>query len=166
MNGAIASYDDRDLLARLREGDEKAFIALVRRHHRSLFYLARSFVPSDAVAEEVVQDTWMVVVRGLSKFEGRSSIKTWLYSIVINRARSTGAREYRALPLTTHEAAVDANRFDKKGHWISPPEHFMEDVDDRVVADQMSERIRISLESLPEQQRPGTRSGRSAASRH
>ena len=153
MNGPRTSIGDPDLLTRLREGDREAFIALVRRHNHSLFYLARSFVPSDAVAEEVVQDTWMAVVRGLSRFEGRSSIKTWLASIVVNRARSTGVRENRVPPMTKYEATVDASRFDEKGHWISPPEYFMEDIEDRVIADQLSKRLRSSLESLPERQR-------------
>jgi RNA polymerase sigma-70 factor (ECF subfamily) len=147
------SIDDHELLERLRAGDEEAFVALIGRHNRALFYVARSFVPTDAIAEEVVQDTWMAVVRGLSKFEGRSSIKTWLVRIAINRARSTGARENRVLPLSRSEAAVDPNRFDKTGHWMTPPEYFIEDTEDRVIAGLLSERIRSSLNSLPESQR-------------
>jgi RNA polymerase sigma-70 factor (ECF subfamily) len=115
--------------------------------------VARSFVPTDAIAEEIVQDTWMAVVRGISKFEGRSSIKTWLVRIAINRARSTGARENRVLPLSRSEAAVDPNRFDKTGHWMTPPKYFIEDTEDRVIAGLLSERIRSSLNSLPESQR-------------
>jgi RNA polymerase sigma-70 factor, ECF subfamily len=144
---------DHELLERLRAGDEEAFVALVGRHNRALFYVVRSFVPSDAIAEEVVQDTWMAVVRGLSRFEGRSSIKTWLVTIAINRARSTGTRESRALPLTRSEAAVDPNRFDTNGLWITPPHYFAEDADDRVIAGLLSERIRSSLDNLPESQR-------------
>src|SRR5271155_5139651 len=120
---------DDELLEGLQAGDEQAFVALVGRHNRALFYVARSFVQSDAIAEEVVQDTWMAVVRGVSKFEGRSSIKTWLVKIAINRARSTGVRESRALPLSSFEAAVDPNRFDTNGEWITPPEYFMEDAE-------------------------------------
>jgi RNA polymerase sigma-70 factor (ECF subfamily) len=115
--------------------------------------VARSFVPSDAIAEEVVQDTWMAVVRGLSKFAGRSSIKTWLVSIAINRARSTGAREGRTLPLSRSEAAVDPNRFDAGCHWITPPEFFMGYAEDRVIAGSLSESIHSSLENLPGSQR-------------
>jgi RNA polymerase sigma-70 factor (ECF subfamily) len=144
---------DDELLEGLRAGDEEAFVALVGRHNHALFYVARSFVQSDAIAEEVVQDTWMAVVRGLSKFEGRSSIKTWLVSIAVNRARSTGTREGRVRPLSSSEAAVDPNRFDTKGHWITPPEYFVEDAEDRVVAGLLSESIRSSLENLPESQR-------------
>ena len=95
----------------------------------------------------------MAVVRGLSKFEGRSSIKTWLVSIAVNRARSTGTRESRVRPLSSSEAAVDPNRFDKNGHWITPPEYFVEDAEDRVIAGLLSESIRSSLENLPESQR-------------
>jgi RNA polymerase sigma-70 factor, ECF subfamily len=144
---------DDELLEGLRAGDEEAFVALVGRHNQALFYVARSFVQSDAIAEEVVQDTWMAVVRGLSKFEGRSSIKTWIVRIAINRARSTGARESRVLPLGISEAAVDPNRFDTNGLWITPPEYFAEDAEDRVVAGLLSERIRSSLDNLPESQR-------------
>ncbi len=144
---------DDELLEGLRAGDEEAFVALVGRHNHALFYVARSFVRNDAIAEEVVQDTWMAVVRGISKFEGRSSIKTWLVRIVVNRARSTGTRESRVLPLTTSEAAVDPNRFDTNGLWITPPEYFMEDAEDRVTARWLSESIRSSLGNLPESQR-------------
>jgi RNA polymerase sigma-70 factor (ECF subfamily) len=153
MGRARTPAGDDELLEGLRAGDEEAFVALVGRHNHALFFVARSFVPSDAIADEVVQDTWMAVVRGLSKFEGRSSIKTWLVSIAVNRARSTGARESRALPLSSSEAAVDPNRFDTNGHWITPPEYFMEDAEDRAIAGSLSESIHSSLEHLPESQR-------------
>jgi RNA polymerase sigma-70 factor (ECF subfamily) len=153
MDRPRTSADDLVLLERLREGDEDAFVTLVRRHNHALFYAARSFVATDAIAEEVVQDTWMAVVRGLRNFEGRSSIKTWLLKIAVNRARSTGTRESRTLPLSSSEAAVDPDRFDKSGHWITPPEYFIEDSEDRVIAGLLSERIRSSLDDLPEGQR-------------
>src|ERR1700722_15856582 len=153
MSRARTSAGDDELLEGLRAGDEEAFVALVGRYNHALFYVARSFVSTDAIAEEVVQDTWMAVVRGLSKFEGRSSIKTWLVKIAINRARSTGTRESRLLPLSRTEAAVDPNRFDKTGHWVTPPEYFMEDTEDRVIAESLSESIHTPLEHLPEGQR-------------
>jgi RNA polymerase sigma-70 factor, ECF subfamily len=153
MDRPRTSTGDHELLERLRAGDEEAFVTLVGRHNRALFYVARSFVQSDAIAEEVVQDTWMAVVRGLSKFEGRSSIKTWLVRIAINRARSTGTRESRVLPLSASEAAVDPYRFDSNGHWITPPEYFLEDAEDRAIAALLSERIHSSLDNLPESQR-------------
>ena len=148
-----ATGDDEQLLERLRVGDEEAFVTLVGRHNHALFFVARSFVPTDAIAEEVVQDTWMAVVRGLSNFEGRCSIKTWLVRIAVNRARSTGTRESRTLPLSSSETAVDPDRFDKSGHWITPPEYFIEDTEDRVIAGVLSESIRSSLNDLSESQR-------------
>jgi RNA polymerase sigma-70 factor, ECF subfamily len=151
-NRRMPASDD-ELLEGLRAGDEEAFVALVGRHNHALFWVVRSFVPSDAIAEEVVQDTWMAVVRGLGNFEGRSSIKTWLVRIAVNRARSTGTRERHVLPLSGAEAAVDPNRFDTDGHWITPPEYFVEDTEDRVVAETLSESIRSSLEHLPQSQR-------------
>ena len=153
MGRARVPAGDDQLLEGLREGDEEAFVALVGRHNHALFFVARSFVPTDAIAEEVVQDTWMAVVRGVDNFEGRCSIKTWLVRIATNRARSTGARESRTLPLSRSETAVDPDRFDKSGHWITPPEYFVEDAEDRVTAGLMSERIRSSLDDLPESQR-------------
>ncbi len=86
---------DGSLLRRLRDGDEQAFVALVERYHSSMLRLALSFVSSQAVAEEVVQDTWLAVLRGLDRFEERSSLRTWLFTILVNRARTTGVREAR-----------------------------------------------------------------------
>ena len=77
---------DGELLLRLRSGDERAFVSLVERYHEPMLHLAASFVPSRAVAEEVVQDTWLALLRGLAAFEGRSSLKTWLFRILVNRA--------------------------------------------------------------------------------
>jgi len=89
------------LLDELRGGDHAAFQDLVSTHHGNLLRCARRFVASHAVAEEVVQDTWVAVLQGLSRFEGRSSLKTWIYCILHNRARSTGVRESRSLPFVT-----------------------------------------------------------------
>src|SRR5271168_571956 len=91
--GASAADEDSELVVGLRAGDEQAFVALVARHNASMLRLARAFVSSPAVAEEVVQDTWLGVVRGIDGFAGRSSFRTWLFHILVNRARSTGARE-------------------------------------------------------------------------
>src|SRR6202167_4237816 len=81
------------LVDRLRDGDEAAFVTLVGRYHQPLLRLARSMVSSEAVAEEAVQDTWLGVVRGIERFEGRSSFKTWLFRILVNRVRSAGSQE-------------------------------------------------------------------------
>jgi len=98
---------DAALLSRLRAGDEQAFVVLVRRHHDAMLRLACGYVPSVAVAEEVVQDTWLGVLRGIGGFEGRSSVRTWLFRILVNRARTTGARERRSVAVGDPEPAVD-----------------------------------------------------------
>jgi RNA polymerase sigma-70 factor (ECF subfamily) len=145
--------DDTALLDRLRAGDEQAFVVLVRRHHDPMIALACSFVPSRAVAEEVVQDTWMGVLRGIGGFEGRSSFRTWLFRILVNRARTAGVRERRSVAVGDAEAAVDASRFDEAGAWTAPPEQWIEDIDDRLRAGKLADRIRSAIEELPARQR-------------
>jgi RNA polymerase sigma-70 factor (ECF subfamily) len=145
--------DDAALLKALREGDEEAFLALVARHQASMLRLARSFVSSSAVAEEVVQDTWLGVLRGIDNFAGRSSFKTWLLRILVNRAKSTGVREDRSIAVGDAGPAVDSSRFDASGAWMSPPQHWVEDSHDRLEAESMAEQIRSALDELPGRQR-------------
>ena len=142
-----------ELIQRLRAGDEQAFVVLVRRYHDSMIGLASSFVPSRAVAEEVVQDTWMGVLRGIGSFEGRSSLRTWLFRILVNRARTAGARERRSVAIVDAEPAVDPSRFDAAGAWLSPPEAWIEEVDDRLRSGKLAGRIRSAIEELPARQR-------------
>ena len=142
-----------ELIQRLRAGDEQAFVVLVRRYHDSMIGLASSFVPSRAVAEEVVQDTWMGVLRGIGSFEGRSSLRTWLFRILVNRARTAGARERRSVAIGDAEPAVDPSRFDAAGAWLSPPEAWIEEVDDRLRSGKLAGRIRSAIEELPARQR-------------
>src|SRR5215218_6722479 len=85
--------DEAELLARLRDGDERAFEALVDRHYNTMLAVARGYVKSRAVAEEVVQEAWVGVLKGLDRFEGRSSLRTWIIRIVANIAQTRGARE-------------------------------------------------------------------------
>jgi RNA polymerase sigma-70 factor, ECF subfamily len=144
---------DVELLERLRAGDEQAFVMLVARHHDSMLRLASSFVPSTAVAEEVVQDTWLGVVRGIDRFEGRSSLQTWLLRILVNRARTAGVKERRHTPIGDAERAVDASRFDETGQWSSPPAHWVEQADERLVAGTLKDTIRAALGNLPPLQR-------------
>jgi RNA polymerase sigma-70 factor (ECF subfamily) len=115
--------------------------------------LARSFVSSAAVAEEVVQDTWMGVLRGIDGFAGRSSFKTWLLRILVNRARTTGMRERRSVAIGDAVPAVDASRFDAAGAWSSPPQHWVQDSDDRMLAQSLSQRIDETMQELPPRQR-------------
>jgi RNA polymerase sigma-70 factor, ECF subfamily len=128
---AVTSADEAELLARLRDGDERAFEELVDRHYGTMLAVARGYVKSRAVAEEVVQEAWLGVLKGLDRFEGRSSLRTWIVRIVANIARTRGAREARSVPLSSlapegDEAAVDPDRFRGSddafpGHWRQYP---------------------------------------------
>jgi RNA polymerase sigma-70 factor (ECF subfamily) len=145
--------EDAELVDRLRAGDEEAFRFLVERYHTSLLRLAQTMVPTRAVAEEVVQDTWLGVVRGINRFEGRSSLRTWLFHVLVNRARTTGAYERRPTAGTTAGPTVDPSRFGPQGNWADPPVPWPDDIDDRLVATQLAERIRPRIEELPDMQR-------------
>ncbi len=151
--GTPVDADERELLARLRAGDEEAFVTLVARHHGAMLRLARTFVPNASVAEEVVQDTWVGVVRGIDRFAGRSSLKTWLLTILVNRARTTGMRERRSVAIGDAAPAVDRSRFDAAGAWMSPPQHWVEDSDERLFAEELASRIQRAMEELPPRQR-------------
>jgi RNA polymerase sigma-70 factor (ECF subfamily) len=144
---------DVSLLRRLRDGDEQAFVALVGRYHSSMLRLALSFVASQAVAEEVVQDTWLALLRGLDRFEERSSLRTWMFAILVNRARSTGVREARTVPVADAGPAVDASRFGPSGAWALPPEHWVEEAENRIDAAKLSQLLRGGLDGLPGRQR-------------
>ncbi len=142
---------DAELVDRLRAGDEAAFATLVQRYHPPLLRLAQSTVGSRAVAEEAVQDTWLAVVRGVDRFEGRSSLKTWLFHILVNRARSAGGREARSGGF--HDELDAAGPFDASGRWAEPPEVWADRVDDRIVARHLADRVTDLLEQLPDAQR-------------
>ena len=127
----------RRLVAALRAGDERAFTPLVARLHPAMLRLARGFVPSHAVAEEVVQEAWLGVLRGLDRFEGRSSLRAWVLRITVNRAKTRGERERRTVPFSAlaereadaNEPAVEVDRFlgpDHRwaGHWAVAPRPF------------------------------------------
>ena len=148
-----AMESDGELLRRLRAGDERAFVTLVERHNGAMLRLALSFVPSRAVAEEVVQDTWLAALRGLATFEGRSSLKTWLFSILVNRARTTGVREARSVPVADAGPVVDAPRFGPDGAWAEPPEQWIEEAENRIDAVKLAELLRVLLDTLPARQR-------------
>jgi RNA polymerase sigma-70 factor (ECF subfamily) len=115
--------------------------------------LASNFVSSRAVAEEVVQDTWLGVLRGIDRFEGRSTFRTWLLAILVNRARTTGVREARSIAVGDAAPAVDRARFDASGAWSSPPEHWVEDAEERIGAAALSTHINAALEQMPPRQR-------------
>jgi len=149
---------DADLLTRLRAGDEAAFMELVDRYGPVMLRIALAHVPSRAVAEEVVQEAWLGALTGLERFEGRSSLKTWLLRIVANRACKRGERERRTVPLSsleTDEPAVDPDRFFSPDHpmypggWSSPPTAWPEE---RLLAAETLEMIRAAISHLPPRQ--------------
>ena len=144
---------DGELLIRLRSGDERAFVSLVWRYQEQMLRLAAGFVPSRAVAEEVVQDTWLAVLRGLDAFEGRSSLKTWLFRILVNQARTTGTKEHRSVPVPDPEPAVDPARFEASGGWADPPEHWIEAAEGRLEAGKLADQLRVLMDELPARQR-------------
>jgi len=112
--------DDGRLLAALRRGDEQAFAGLVDRYHASMVRVARAYVSTSEAAEDVAQEAWLGIIRGLDRFEGRSSIKTWIFRILINRAITKGTRDKRTVPFSAlgpDEAPVDSERFHQAGRW-------------------------------------------------
>ena len=136
MPGAVvqerrSSPDEVQLLARLRAGDERAFETLVNRHYGTMLAVAQTYVRTRAVAEEVVQDAWIGLLQSLDRFEGRSSLKTWILAILVNKAKTRGVREARSVPFASlapdrDEPAVEPERFRGPqdgfpGHWRAYP---------------------------------------------
>jgi RNA polymerase sigma-70 factor (ECF subfamily) len=152
---------DEVIVSRLRAGDEEAFRGLLARHHDHLLRFARTFVKSPATAEEVVQDTWLAVLSGLATFEARSSLKSWIYAILANRARTRAVRDGRTLLFSEmagegndDEPAVDPSRFNAAGYWDQPPRPWDDLTPERLAASaQVRTHLAAALEELPEAQR-------------
>ncbi len=150
---------DRELVSRLRAGDEPAFRELVGELQPRLLGFARAFCPSLALAEEVVQETWLAVLEGLAGFEGRSSLRTWIFAICANRARTRAAREGRQVPLADlsadpDEPAVDPSRFRPNGMWAEPPPRGdARPPEEILLSREAVERVRAALDALPAAQR-------------
>ena len=149
--------DDAALVDRLRAGDEAAFAELVRLYHPSLLRFARLFVSSPAVAEDVVQETWLGVLRGIGRFEGRSSLKTWIFRILANTAKTRAQREGRSVPFSaledaegSFEPAVERARFTGAGYWAVPPPEWPEE---RLLGAETRSVIARAIEALPQTQR-------------
>jgi RNA polymerase sigma-70 factor (ECF subfamily) len=153
---------DAELVAALRAGDEETYRILVREWHPSLLRVAQIFVPSRAIAEDVVGETWLRVLNALDRFEGRSSLKTWVFRILVNTAKTRAQREGRVVPFSSlqdpgrvPEAGVDADRFrpedDERypGHWSSPPRELPEE---RLLAAETRARIAAAIDALPANQ--------------
>lgn len=153
-----------DVLVRLRAGDETAFQALVRQHHRAMTRLALSFVQTPSIADEVVQETWLAVIRGLDGFEARSSLKTWIFRILVNRAKTRGVSEQRTTPFSSLTApeddqgpTVDRDRFIADGeafggYWSVPPSRFFELPEERLLAAETRALIGSAISELPARQ--------------
>lgn len=144
--------DDEELLSRFLKGDREAFTVLVERYQSSVVQLARYYVGSVATAEDVAQDTWIAVMKGAERFEGRASFKTWLFHIVANRARTTGTREKRQIPIDPTDP-VAADRFNTEGAWREPPVSFTELLADREANAAAARAVRLAIVQLPEVQR-------------
>jgi|RhiMethySRZTD1v2_1073278.scaffolds.fasta_scaffold48132_6 RNA polymerase sigma-70 factor, ECF subfamily len=152
-----------ELLEALREGQESAFTALVEEYHASIVRVARTYVSNRATAEEVAQETWLAVLNGLDRFEGRASLKTWIFRILANIAQTRAQRDSRSLPFSSlgdesSEPAVDPERFAPAGerwagHWKSYPERWDTLPEERLVGDETRSRIEGAIERLPSIQR-------------
>lgn len=166
LPGAGSSAEEATLVERVRARDEAAFAELVDRYHASLVRLALNFVRQPEVAEEVAQDTWLGFLTGLDRFEGRSSLKTWLFSILLNIAKTRGRREARSVPfssLASEEAgdlepSVDPSRFfpsgsDSAGAWRSIPDDWEGLPEERLISGETGAQIQSAISNLPEVQR-------------
>ncbi len=164
--GAGASKENIRLAEAIRNGDESAFGILVERHQSALLRLAMAFVPNRDVAEEVVQETWLAVLEGLHRFEGRSTLATWIFRILINLAKTRGVRESRSVPFSPLERseedpdkpAVDPARFRSTSYWVdhgaSPPAAWDDNTPERILLSKESlSRIEKAIETLPTTQR-------------
>ena len=163
--------DDEVLVHQLQRGDEQAFAWLVDRYHLPLRRLALDFVATPAAADEVVQDTWLAVIEGIDRFEGRSSLKTWLYRILMNKARTRGVRDKRVLPFSSvstgggdgdgrdgDRPTFDPDRFRPEGdrwpgHWSAAPSSWNEQPPDRLSSAETLDEVRRAIDELPATQR-------------
>jgi RNA polymerase sigma-70 factor, ECF subfamily len=161
---AGASAADLELVARLLDGDEDAFASLVRRHHAAMVGVAMAYVGGDrAVAEEVAQDAWVGMLGQLGRFEGRSSLRTWLFRILVNTAKTRGQRERRSVPFSAlagpeDEPAVPPERFEPPGarwagHWATPPRDWGELPEQRLESKETAAVVQRAIEELPGGQR-------------
>lgn len=158
----LASDADLAIVERLRAGDETTFMMLVEQHQAPMLRIARMYVSSRAVAEEVVQDAWLGIIRGLDGFEGRSSLRTWMYRIVANLAKTRGQREGRSVPFSSlagddTESAIDPEWFHGPGErlaggWRTHPDDWRGIPEERLIGNETLARIARAIDSLPAMQ--------------
>ncbi|WP_088317560.1 RNA polymerase sigma factor [Kineosporia sp. R_H_3] len=155
---------DAAVVEALRRGDEQAFAEVVERFHPMLRRIARGYVRTDEAVGDVVQETWIAVLRGIDRFEGRSSLRTWVVSILVNVARSLAVKEARTVPFTSLGPADDGvagfgpERFqgpdgEYPGHWTTPPTPWTEDPEASALAGETRAVVAQAVAALPESQR-------------
>ncbi|HEY5053247.1 MAG TPA: sigma-70 family RNA polymerase sigma factor [Solirubrobacterales bacterium] len=149
-------------LEAIKAGDEVAFEAIITRYHGPLMRLAMAYVRDHGVAEDVVQETWLTCLRTLDRFEGRSSLKTWIFGILLNVARARRRKESRVVPFASlfrrddsdsRGPTVDPHRFGSNGLWTTPPDSWSNLPESRVINREALDRVKVAIEALPEKQR-------------
>jgi RNA polymerase sigma-70 factor (ECF subfamily) len=167
VRGTLAPPTDEALLDGLRRGDQRAFTRLVERYHAQLLRVARLYLRDAAAAEEIAQDTWLAVLTGIDRFEGRASFKTWLFRILANKARTRWTRDRRALPFSSlagddpdgaADPSVEPERFFGPGHrwaghWTAYPQRWAAIPEDRLMARETLDVVRDTIAQLPPRQR-------------
>ena len=163
VGGVAGTAEESELVGRLREGDERAFEEAVDALYPAMFAVARGYVRVRSVAEEVVQDGWVAILDGLERFEGRSSLRTWVLQIVANIARDRGAREGRSLPFSALEVSeeeplVEPERFLRRGEpfpggWKVFPTDWRTLPESRVLGRETRDVVDAAITSLPDSQR-------------
>jgi RNA polymerase sigma-70 factor (ECF subfamily) len=160
-----AMPDDLALVSALRASDESAFVSLIGKYHSSMLRLARIYVQDDAAAEEVVQETWVAVLRGLDGFRQQSSLKTWIFHILMNRAKTRATRDARTIPFSAlldpddpAEPAVEETRFlgpesRWRDHWAQRPASWESIPEERLLSREIRARIGQAISELPANQR-------------
>jgi RNA polymerase sigma-70 factor (ECF subfamily) len=165
--GVVISADDVRLVEALRRGEETAFVELLDRYHSSLIRLALIYVSNRAVAEELVQETWLAVLQGIHRFEGRSSLKTWIFRILMNQAKKRAQREGRQIPFSAlwrpetdmDEPAVEPGRFwpadhpTDANHWAVLPESWDNIPESQLLSKETMSYLLQAIELLPPHQR-------------
>jgi len=166
--GLAGVADDTHLVELLRAGDEQTFVELTDRYHSVMLRLANVYVRDRAVAQDVVQDTWLRVLRGLDRFEARSRLKTWIFQILVNTARTRAVREKRTIPMSalgdpvvadSVESAIEPERFLPvdaprwPGHWTSLPPGWGAAPEERLLSGEVRSLIHAAIDSLPPSQR-------------
>ncbi len=157
---------EEELVSALRRGEEAAFVELINRYQSVLKRVARIYVSSPAVVEEVVQETWLGVLQGIHRFEGRSSLKTWIFTILANRARTRGERESRSVPFSAlvseeasgSDAAVDPEQFRDAadqwpGHWRTPLRKWGSSPESQLLSAEAMSHLQKAIDALPQAQK-------------